>query len=110
MRAPTHIVFGIFSATSVFSLFSVSLHKDLAAVGAVILGSPLPDIDSPRSTIGRLLPFLSDAIERQWGHRTITHGLLMWSALAVVLLPLCVWRHAALGSTVDQQMAHITNQ
>jgi membrane-bound metal-dependent hydrolase YbcI (DUF457 family)/uncharacterized coiled-coil protein SlyX len=107
MRAPTHIVFGIFSATSVFSLFSAALHKDLVAVGAVIIGSLLPDIDSPKSTLGRLLPFASTAIERQWGHRTITHGLLMWMALAVLLLPLCVWRKAVYGALLIGYLSHL---
>lgn len=107
MRAPMHIVFGIFSATSVFSLFSASLHKDLTAVGAVVIGSLLPDIDSPKSTLGRMLPFASTVIERQWGHRTITHGLLMWMALAVLLLPLCVWRKAVYGALLIGYLSHL---
>ncbi len=107
MRAPTHIVFGIFSATSVFALFSASLHKDLTAVGAVVIGSLLPDIDSPKSTLGRMLPFASTAIERQWGHRTITHGLLMWMVLAVLLLPLCVWRKAVYGALLIGYLSHL---
>ena len=90
MTAPTHIVFGLFSSASLFSLFSLSLHKDLPALGAVTLGSLLPDIDTPRSSIGRVLPFLSIPIERRWGHRTVTHSLSMLGLLGLVSLPFCL--------------------
>ena len=88
MTAPTHIVFGVISTTGVFSLLSWSLHKDLAALAAAIIGALLPDIDSPKSTMGRFLPFISVPIERRWGHRTLTHGLGMVLAIAVLLIPL----------------------
>ena len=42
----------------------------------------LPDIDTAASRIGRLLPEISQAIERRWGHRTITHSL--WAMLLVI--------------------------
>lgn len=42
----------------------------------------LPDIDTAASRIGRLLPEISQAIERRWGHRTLTHSL--WAILLVI--------------------------
>ena len=92
MTAPTHIVFGLFSASSLFSLLSTSLHKDLPAVGLVTLGSLLPDIDTPGSSVGRLLPFISMPIERRWGHRTITHGFLCLAGLGALASPLLLTR------------------
>lgn len=36
----------------------------------------LPDIDTHASHIGKIFPFISQPIERRFGHRTITHSLL----------------------------------
>ena len=88
MTAPTHIVFGLLTAAGSFSLFSMPLHRNLPAVACAILGSVLPDIDSPNSYIGRVLPYASIPIERQWGHRTITHSLLCLLGLSVIIWPL----------------------
>lgn len=66
MRAPTHLAFGLLCATGTFALFSRALYQDLPALGCVLLGSLLPDLDSPHSALGRLLPFLSERIERCW--------------------------------------------
>ena len=90
MRAPTHLAFGLFCATSAFSLAARALPSDGPALGAVVLGSLLPDLDSPKSALGRLLPFVSLPIEQRWGHRTLTHSLLVLIGLGVVLLPLYV--------------------
>lgn len=49
-------------------------------LAALLLGQ-LPDIDTPRALLGRLLRPFSTAIETRYGHRTITHSLL---ALALV--------------------------
>lgn len=48
----------------------------------------LPDIDTATSHIGRLLPEISLAIERRWGHRTLTHSLAAVLLVALVTLPL----------------------
>ncbi|MBI2503655.1 MAG: efflux RND transporter periplasmic adaptor subunit [Candidatus Latescibacteria bacterium] len=81
-------------ATGAFALGSRPLHQDLPALGCALLGSLLPDLDSPKSAPGRLLPFLSQPLERRWGHRTVTHSLLAFLALALVLLPLGLYRGA----------------
>ena len=88
MMASTHLAFGLFSATGLFALFSQSLHRELPAVGAVILGALLPDVDTPQSALGRLLPFLSIPLERRWGHRSLSHSLLAVAGLALLGLPL----------------------
>lgn len=107
MRAPTHIVFSLLAATGAFSLASVSLHRDLPAVGWTILGSLLPDIDSPQSTLGRLLPFVSTRIERRWGHRTVTHCLLALAALAVLTVPLALFHLAGYAALLIGFLSHL---
>ncbi len=52
-------------------------------VCAVLAGSLLPDIDHPRSTIGRALPFVSRPLAMLVGHRGVTHSL---PGLAMVCL------------------------
>ena len=92
MTAPTHIAFGLLTVAGSFSFFSMPLHRNLPAIAGAIIGSVLPDIDSPRSYIGRVLPYASIPIERQWGHRTITHSLLCLLALSVMTWPLLIWQ------------------
>ncbi len=94
MTAPTHIAFGLLTVASSFSLFSMSIHRNLPAIAGAIIGSLLPDVDSPRSYIGRMMLFASIPIERRWGHRTITHSLLCMFALSVVTLPLLAYQTA----------------
>jgi inner membrane protein len=47
----------------------------------VMFGSLLPDIDHPRSTLGRKLPFLSYPINKIFGHRKMTHSILFVGAM-----------------------------
>ena len=107
MLAPTHIAAGLLTTTGAFSLFSVPLHNDLPAIGATILGSLLPDIDSPRSSLGRLVPFISVPIERKWGHRTVTHCLLALLALSVIALPLCLVRPTCYAALIIGYASHV---
>ena len=107
MTAPTHIAFGLLTVASSFSLFSVSIHRNLPAIACAIIGSLLPDLDSPRSYIGRVMPFASIPIERRWGHRTITHSLLCMLALSVVTLPLLAWDTACYAAILLGYMSHL---
>ena len=107
MMAPTHIAFGLFTTTGLFSLFSLSLHKDYPALGAAILGSLLPDIDSPNSSLGRWLPFVSVPLERRWGHRTVTHCLLAVGALGVASGPLIFYRTTMYSALLIGYLSHL---
>jgi len=90
-----------------FSLFSLALHKDWLALGAALLGSLLPDIDTPKSSLGRLLPFLSIPIERRWGHRTLTHSLLLVAGLGLVCLPLYFLHGSLYGALLIGIISHL---
>ncbi|MCC7264538.1 MAG: metal-dependent hydrolase [Candidatus Latescibacteria bacterium] len=92
MRAPTHAAFGLLCTASLFALGGRPLHQDLPAISCALLGSLLPDLDSPHSALGRLLPFLSERIERRWGHRGASHSLLALGGLGLLLLPLAFLR------------------
>ena len=72
MMARTHLLFGgtlaFFAAEQ-----HVLPHEPLIYV-AGLFGSLLPDIDHPKSTFGRRVPFLSIPIAKIFGHRGITHS------------------------------------
>lgn len=52
------------------------------AYSLVALGTALPDIDHPDSTLGSRVKWLSWPIRLLFGHRNITHSLLVVVALA----------------------------
>ena len=74
MTSPTHIAF----AESLYLLILTPSGVQLSWRGAIITAfvSLLPDIDLPTSWLGRIFFFISEPIERKFGHRTITHSLL----------------------------------
>ncbi|MFH1684549.1 MAG: metal-dependent hydrolase [Candidatus Margulisiibacteriota bacterium] len=84
MLAPTHSVFGIFLTLIVLAVFGVQSGLHWSIFLFAILGSIFPDIDHPRSTIGRLLHAISVPIERKYGHRTITHSLIGWGIATLI--------------------------
>jgi inner membrane protein len=59
-----------------------------------VVAALLPDIDLPTSKLGRVFYGLSTYLERQHGHRTLTHSAVALVALAGVLSPLLWLGHA----------------
>jgi inner membrane protein len=84
MLAPTHSVFGIFLTLIILAVFGIqwSLHWTILLVA--ILGAIMPDIDHPKSVIGKMFYFISAPIERRYGHRTITHSFIGWAISSVI--------------------------
>ena len=76
MTAPTH---GIFAGILLFAF-----GMPVEAAPYLIFGSLLPDIDHDRSFIGRILFPVSYPLNRKFGHRNITHSLLVWIPLLVI--------------------------
>lgn len=74
MMAMSHVVIGG-SAWGLAVATGVGTH-DPRAFALAIFGSLLPDIDHPKSWLGRKVPFLSVPISALFGHRGITHSLL----------------------------------
>ena len=57
-------------------------------LGLAILGSQLPDLDTTTSTIGQICFPLSNWLEDNFPHRTITHSLLATVVIAAIALPI----------------------
>lgn len=76
MTATTHIVFGTFSYLAVSSIIGIDSSLMLSSILVLVFASLLPDIDTPKSKLGKLLFFISHKVEVRFGHRTITHSFL----------------------------------
>ncbi|MDY6026220.1 metal-dependent hydrolase [Bergeyella zoohelcum] len=84
MTAPNHIAGGIVFTGIFTSLWNVNIFSNPYYLGATILFSLLPDIDTPKSIIGKPIYPLSRWIYRKYGHRTITHSLLFTVILTLI--------------------------
>jgi len=84
MLAPTHSVFGVFLTLIILAVFGVQWGLHWTIILFAILGAIIPDIDHPKSIIGRIFYPISAPIERRYGHRTITHSLIGWAISTVM--------------------------
>ena len=81
----THVLAGFVAGAGLVKVL------DLNAWGAVwvllggVLGALLPDIDHPKSWLGRRIPFISLPIAAVFGHRGITHSLVAVAGVAAAL-------------------------
>ena len=94
MLAPTHSVFGIFLTLIILAVFGVQWSLHWTIILFAILGAIIPDIDHPKSIIGKFFYIISAPLERRYGHRTITHSLVGWvicTVLFSLILLFVVW-------------------
>ena len=101
MLAPTHSVFGIFLTLIVLAVFGVQWGLHWSIILVAILGAIMPDIDHPRSTIGKLCYPLAVWLEDRFGHRTVTHSLVGWAIASflfafIIIIPSFVISHSTL--------------
>lgn len=86
-----HLTFGITTGiVAAFTCYTLGIEEfGKEAVTFVTfsgLGSLLPDIDSPKSTIGRCVYPISWLINKLFGHRTITHDIVTISLIALLTI------------------------
>lgn len=63
---------------------------DPATLGIAAIASQLPDVDTSKSVIGRVLFPVSRYLENRYPHRSITHSFLATGAIALLSLPLAM--------------------
>jgi inner membrane protein len=85
MMARSHVVVGLGAWVAVAPLLHLSVF-DPVYVGLAVAGSLLPDVDHPKSWVGRRTRPVSSVLASALGHRGVTH-----SAIAVVGLSLLLW-------------------
>jgi len=89
MTAATHIIGGYVFAGTLCSFTDVNVFENPKYLAVCALCSILPDIDTTKSWLGKLLYPISWLIYHKFGHRTITHSLLFFAfiwALMIFLL------------------------
>ncbi len=82
--AITHAAIAVSAASLTFGLGT----NNPVALGLALLGSQLPDLDTTTSTIGQILFPVSNWLEDNFPHRSITHSLLATAVLAAIALPI----------------------
>ena len=80
-----HIIGGIAIVGSTAAIFDINIFNDYYSIPFVVFFSILADIDHKKSLIGKVFFFVSENLERNFGHRTVTHSLLFWLALTLII-------------------------
>lgn len=83
MSKTPHIIAGIAVGLLLISKLELSPIRSLLCITTTTVGALLPDIDHPSSYIGRRLKLISYLLYKSFGHRTITHSLLLWTLLLI---------------------------
>lgn len=96
MMGKQHLTFGV--ATGAITIFTL---KELGYTDIwsnspyllciTVLGSLLPDIDNPNTTLGSKVEFLSNFLYCTIGHRTYTHDLFLM--LSLMFLTITKWNN-----------------
>jgi len=88
MLAPTHSAFGIFLTLVILAFFGVQWGLHWTIILVSVIGSIIPDIDHPRSIIGKIFYPVSSFLEDKFGHRTITHSFIGWAIATFIFAAL----------------------
>lgn len=83
LKAGAVTAVGLICFSNQFHLNTLALQSVVAS--ATLLGSLLPDLDHPKSILGRRVPFISKPIHKLFGHRSITHSLFLLIPLVLFL-------------------------
>lgn len=76
MMVSTHLITGFFAGTGVVNFLHLNGFEAVLLLMGSTAGALLPDVDHPKSWLGRRIPFISGPIAAVFGHRGITHSLL----------------------------------
>jgi len=105
MIAGTHVAF----ATALYLGGADLFEYEPDPVGwALAAGaSLLPDIDLPTSKLGRVFFFVSTKLERDMGHRTLTHSLVAMAVVAAMASVLYLLEPIYFWSVVGGYWSHL---
>lgn len=85
MTVYNHIAGGIVFTGVFSSLFNVNIFESKYTIGLTVFACILPDIDHTKSLIGKLFFPLSKYLSVRFGHRTITHSLIVFLPLVFLV-------------------------
>ena len=84
MMATSHISF----ATTFWWVYCLLMGYPITGFHTLVaaIGGLMPDLDHPKSALGRRIPLISYPLSQLFGHRGFTHSLLMVVILLAVLV------------------------
>lgn len=88
MMSYNHLAGGLTFTATFCSLYDINVFEKPEYLALTLTSSILPDIDNPRTLLGKVFYPISKWIERNHGHRTITHSLLgnvVWGFLLLLI-------------------------
>lgn len=88
MNYKAHVTVGALTGIGI-SYGLKQLHSDLSPVIITVscfLGATLPDIDHPKSHLGRRFRITSKIINETFGHRTLTHSLAFCFGMGYLMM------------------------
>lgn len=85
MKSPNHLLGGQVFTGLCCAMTNVNLFESPIYIGLTATMSLLPDIDLPKSIIGRTCRPISRWINRRYGHRTLTHSVPALMAITVAM-------------------------
>ncbi|WP_254073084.1 metal-dependent hydrolase [Acidisphaera sp. S103] len=103
--ARSHVVVGLATWIVVAPVLHVSA-LDPIYLGLAVAGSLLPDIDHPKSWVGRRTRPVSTAIASTFSHRGITHSALAVVGLTMLLLH-AGYRRGGVSALVVGYLSHL---
>jgi len=85
MTGVNHLTGGVVYTGVFCSFWNVNIFEKPWYLVATLIFSLLPDIDHTKSPLGKILSFtyLPQYLDRNFGHRTITHSLLIYFTLGI---------------------------
>jgi inner membrane protein len=105
MMARSHVVVGV--ATWIAAAPTLHIQPlDPIYLGLVVVGSLLPDIDHPKSWVGRRTRPISTAIAATFSHRGITHSAIAVIGLTTLLLH-AGYRRAGVSALIVGYLSHL---
>ncbi len=84
MKAGNHVAGGLVFTGFFASLWNINIFQSVDTLVFASIASLLPDIDHTKSLIGKAFYPLAKWLDRNYGHRTITHSLLFISLLSFI--------------------------
>lgn len=90
----THRIGGVCTGIAIVSTFAISANPSEKIVFSCILilgsyiGSLIPDLDHPKSLLGRKFKVLSKGINKTFGHRGVTHTPIFLIIYSILIMRL----------------------
>lgn len=86
MTFPNHIIGGVVLTGIFAAMVDINVLSSVPLIGVCAVASVLPDIDHTKSPIGKAFYPLAKWLNLKFGHRTITHSLIFFFALLVLVM------------------------